>query len=127
MVQRRIEVQGLVVPAYGWVDGPVPSRSQLVADERVMIIGFRGKVPAKRGLRIGPPQREVVRSLVEDEERSTVGIQLSEQAEHEQCRQEYQTGKAAVVLAKDPPLATCLVTHAQGERHGYLGALSKLM
>ena len=92
-----------------------------------MVIGFCGKVPAKRGLRIGPPQREVVRSLVEDEEWSTVGVQLSEQAEHEQCGQDQQTGETAAVLAKDTPLATCLVTHAQGERHGYLGALSKLM
>src|SRR5262245_50234973 len=92
-----------------------------------MVIGFRGKVSAKRGLRIGPPQREIVPSLVEDKERSTIGVQLSEQAEHKQRRQEHQTAEAAAVLAKDTPLATCLVTHAQGERHGYLGALSKLM
>ena len=92
-----------------------------------MVIGFRGKVPAKRGLRIGPPQRQVVRSLVEDEEWSTVGVQLGEQAEHEQRHQDHQTGETTAALAKDTPLATCLVTHAQCERHGYLGALSKLM
>ena len=92
-----------------------------------MVIGFRGKVPAKCGLWICPPQREVVGFLVEDEQRFTIGIQFGEQAEDEQRRQDHQTGKAAAVPAKDAPLATRLVAHAQGEGHDYLGAFAKLM
>ena len=65
--------------------------------------------------------------MLGSEERFAIGVELGEQTEDEQRRQEQQTGAAATILAKDAPLAPRLSAHAQGEGHGYLGALSKLM
>ena len=105
---RRVGILCKIVQRFGAIGvgripGPVALGTELLADERVQVVGGRGKVATEGGFGVVGQDGRVPLPLVAHQQRLVVGQPLGQQTQHHQTRKHHQTPVTQPVAFKAQP------------------------